>query len=103
MENEKEWIVTVDGFGHTTITAGEVSIAIRGGRDIAEHLRIVSLISAAPLLLAACKTALEYLEYDETGDDLGTWAITMSTLRTATTAAEGRDALSSRRRKKPQV
>ena len=100
MENEKEWIVTVDGFGHTTITAGEVSIAIRGGRDIAEHLRIVSLISAAPLLLAACKMVLEY---DETGDDLGTWAITMSTLRTATTAAEGRDALSSRRRKKPQV
>ena len=87
MENEKEWIVTVDGFGHTTITAGEVSIAVRGGRDIAEHDRIVSLISAAPLLLAACKIALEY---DETGDDLSTWAITIDTLRTATTAAESR-------------
>ena len=85
MENEKEWVVRVDGFGHTTITAGEVSIAVRGGRDIAEHDRIVSLVSAAPLLLAACKLALGYA-----GDRLSAWdwAITVNILR-AVTAVEG--------------
>ena len=50
----KLWTKITDGFGHTTIFAGTVSVAVRGGRNIADHEEIVRRVLAAPALYEAC-------------------------------------------------